>query len=83
MLLNGLAILAVVFNHASGWGYTAMVYWADRYRPVTVPNFDQVWSPSFYGLIDHWTTCRCLAFPHSYSSPVSSSPMRLALIRAA
>jgi len=51
MLLNGLAILAVVLNHASGWGYTAMVYWADRYRPVTVPNFDQVWSPGFYGLV--------------------------------
>ena len=51
MLLNGLAILAVVLNHASGWGYTAMVYWADRYRPVISPNFDQVWGFGFYGLI--------------------------------
>ena len=43
-LLMGLAILAVVVSHAAGWGQIAMINWADRYRPVTVPNFDQVGS---------------------------------------
>jgi probable poly-beta-1,6-N-acetyl-D-glucosamine export protein len=51
MLLSGLAILAVVLNHASGWGYTAMVYWTDQYRPVIAPNYDQVGGLSYYGLV--------------------------------
>jgi surface polysaccharide O-acyltransferase-like enzyme len=40
----GLAIFAVVLSHAAGWGQIAMVNWTDRYRPVTVPNFDAVGS---------------------------------------
>ncbi len=40
-LLNGLAIIAVVLNHAAGWGFTAMFWWTDRYLPVAVPNWDQ------------------------------------------
>jgi probable poly-beta-1,6-N-acetyl-D-glucosamine export protein len=50
-LLNGLAIIAVIFNHAAGWGYTAMIWWADRYLPVTVPyhGFDN--SLSYYVLL--------------------------------
>lgn len=43
-LLMGIAIFAVVLSHAAGWGQVAMVNWADRYRPVTVPNFDAVGS---------------------------------------
>ena len=43
-LLNGLAIQAVVANHASGWGITAMFWWAHRYLPVESPNFDQLGS---------------------------------------
>ncbi len=50
LLLNELAIFAAVLNHAQSWGFTAMVFWADRYRPVTVPNFDQVGSASYYAL---------------------------------
>ncbi len=50
-LLSGLAILAVVCNHATGWGYTAMFWWAHRYRPVASPNFDQLGSPAYYGLV--------------------------------
>jgi membrane-bound acyltransferase YfiQ involved in biofilm formation len=47
-LLMGLAILAVVWSHAAGWGQIAMFLWADRYRPVTGPNFDQLGSlPSY------------------------------------
>lgn len=41
-LLMGLSILAVVISHAAGWGQIAMINWADRYRPVVAPNFDQV-----------------------------------------
>lgn len=49
-LLNGLAILGVVCHHAAGWGYTAMFWWADRYRAVSVPNFDQVGTLPYYAL---------------------------------
>jgi len=45
--LNGLAILAVVLNHAGGWGQVAMFWWTHRYRPVSVPNFDAIGSPSY------------------------------------
>jgi membrane-bound acyltransferase YfiQ involved in biofilm formation len=50
-LLNGLAILAVVCNHAGAWGYTAMFWWVDRYRPVVAPNYDQVGSLAYYVLL--------------------------------
>ncbi|HFE67395.1 MAG TPA: acyltransferase [Chloroflexi bacterium] len=50
LLLNGLAAIGVVVNHATGWGYTAMFWWAHRYRPVTSPNFDQMGGLSYYGL---------------------------------
>lgn len=52
MLLNGLAILAVVLNHSALAGLTAMFWWTDRYRPgVSIPNWDQFGSLSHYGLI--------------------------------
>lgn len=51
-LLRGLAILAVVCNHATGWGYIAMFWWAHRYRQVgPLPNYDQLGSLPYYGLI--------------------------------
>lgn len=43
--LPGLAILAVILNHAGGWGYVAMVWWAHRYRDVVVPAYDQIFQP--------------------------------------
>jgi len=49
-MLNGLAILGVVLNHAGAWGFIGMFWWADRYRPVTVPNFDQMGSAAYYAL---------------------------------
>ncbi len=49
--LNGLAILAVVCNHATSWGITAMFWWTDRYLPVTVPNFDQIGTLPYYALL--------------------------------
>jgi hypothetical protein len=51
LMLSGLAILAVVMNHASQSGFVAMFWWTDRYRAVTVPNYDQMGSLSYYGLV--------------------------------
>lgn len=56
LLLSGLGIVAVVANHAAGWGDVAMFWWTDQYRPgVTVPNFDQLGSPAYYFLTLLWT----------------------------
>jgi peptidoglycan/LPS O-acetylase OafA/YrhL len=48
LALNGLAIIAVVANHATGWGEVAMFWWTHRYRPVTVPNFDALGTPAYF-----------------------------------
>ena len=50
-LLMGLAILAVVLSHAAGWGQIAMFLWTDRYRPVEVPNYDQLGTLPYYVLL--------------------------------
>jgi peptidoglycan/LPS O-acetylase OafA/YrhL len=50
LLLNGLAVLGVVLNHTIGWGFIAMFWWANQYRPVSVPNFDQFGTPVYYSL---------------------------------
>jgi peptidoglycan/LPS O-acetylase OafA/YrhL len=50
-LLNGVAILGVVFNHAAGWGLVAMFYWAHRYLPITTPNYNQIGSLPYYVLL--------------------------------
>ncbi len=50
-LLSGLAILAVVCNHATSWGLTAMFWWTDHYRPVSAPNFDQIGTLPYYLLL--------------------------------
>lgn len=50
-LLNGIAILLVVLNHAVGWGFTAMFWWTDRFRDVSVPNFDAMSTPTYYILL--------------------------------
>lgn len=50
-LLNGLAILGVVCNHAAGWGLFSMVFWANRYRPVAVPSYDHIGTLPYFGLI--------------------------------
>jgi peptidoglycan/LPS O-acetylase OafA/YrhL len=51
LLLSGLAILAVVCSHATGWGFIAMFRWTDSYSPVAVPNYDQVGSLPYYLLV--------------------------------
>lgn len=34
LLLNGVAIMGVILFHAAGWGFTAQLFWADRYNAV-------------------------------------------------
>lgn len=48
LLLAGLAILGLTINHSAGWGQIAMFLWTDRYRPVTVPNWDGFATPLHY-----------------------------------
>lgn len=47
LFLNGLAILAIPIQHASAYGLQALFDWTDRYLPVEVPNYDQLWSPAY------------------------------------
>ncbi|MBN1657060.1 MAG: acyltransferase [Anaerolineae bacterium] len=63
-LLGGLSILAVVASHAAGWGFIAMFFWTDRYRPVTVPNYDQIGTLSYYILVAvrSWASFAVAAF---------------------
>lgn len=42
--------MGVVLNHAAGWGYVAMFWWADRYAPVVAPNFGAMGSPAYFAL---------------------------------
>jgi hypothetical protein len=47
LFLNGLAVLMLPFHHAASLGIQAMFFWTHRYRPVSVPNFDQIDSLSY------------------------------------
>ena len=51
LLLSGLAILAVIANHAGGFGQIAAFLWTDSYQPVSVPNWDQLGTPVHYVLL--------------------------------
>lgn len=48
LLLNGLAALMVVLNHSASYGLNALFFWTDRYRDVSVPNFDQFGSIAYH-----------------------------------
>jgi peptidoglycan/LPS O-acetylase OafA/YrhL len=50
LYLNGLAILAVIIFHASGWGFTAMFSWSHRYLPPQIDPFTQINSLPYYVL---------------------------------
>ena len=50
LLLNGLAVIGAVVNHALGWGFTSLFWWTDRYEAVAVPDFSQLGSPTYYAL---------------------------------
>jgi len=48
--LNGIAVICAVITHALGWGYTTLFWWTDRYQNVSVPDFSQFGSPTYYVL---------------------------------
>lgn len=50
LLLNGIAVIGVAINHASGYGFRAMFLWTDRYLQVSVPDYSQAGSLAFYGI---------------------------------
>ena len=51
LLLRGLAILAVVANHATGWAFVAMFWWTHRYAAAPVPDYGQMGSPTYWSLM--------------------------------
>ena len=50
LLLGGLAILAVVCNHAAQWGTISMFWWTDRYLPTLLPIDYQMNTLSYFAL---------------------------------
>ncbi|MHB8134443.1 MAG: acyltransferase [Anaerolineaceae bacterium] len=50
LYLNGIAIIAVILFHASGWGFTAMFPWAHRYLPIGADAYQRIGSFSYYFL---------------------------------
>lgn len=50
LLLNGISALGAVIYHASGWGFTSLFWWTDRYASVPVPDFSQMGGVSYYAL---------------------------------
>ena len=48
LLLNGLAALMVPIHHATAYGLQALFDWTNRYRQVSVPNYDQLGSLPYY-----------------------------------
>jgi hypothetical protein len=51
LLLNGLAAIGVAMYHAAAFGFDALFEWTNRYRAVTVPNYDAIGSLSYYFLV--------------------------------
>lgn len=50
LLLNGLAILGVIFFHAGGWGFTALFAWKARYLPYVDAGFQPLGSADYFAL---------------------------------
>lgn len=50
LLLNGLAAIGAVVNHATGWGFTSLIWWAHRYDAAAGPDFSQVGTPTYYAI---------------------------------
>jgi surface polysaccharide O-acyltransferase-like enzyme len=51
LYLNGLAILMIPLQHATGYGLQAMFLWTDQYLPVEVPNYSLIGSFSYHLII--------------------------------
>lgn len=50
LLLNGLAVVAAVVQHGTGWGYTSLFWWTDRYSDVVPPDFSRMGGAEYYAL---------------------------------
>jgi len=50
LYINGLATIAAVIHHSMHWILTGLFWWTDRYRSVTIPNYDELGSLSYYGI---------------------------------
>jgi len=63
-ILSGLAIIGVVIHHSVHWVLTAMFWWADRYRPVTIPDYTELGSVNYFllRLIDQFAIIGFMAF---------------------
>jgi surface polysaccharide O-acyltransferase-like enzyme len=48
LLLNGLAISAVILFHAEGWGFTALFSWSHRYLPAGADPAAQASTAAYY-----------------------------------
>jgi peptidoglycan/LPS O-acetylase OafA/YrhL len=64
LILNGLAAVCAVINHAVVWELTAMFWWTDRYLPAGSPSYDPFESWRFFtvGLIDQLVFFAVFAF---------------------
>ncbi len=51
LFLNGLAILTIPIHHATAYGLQAMFIWTDRFRDVSVPNYDLLGSLAYYVMV--------------------------------
>ena len=51
LLLIGLATFCLPLFHSAAYGFQAMFSWTNRYQPVSVPNYDQVGTLSYYALV--------------------------------
>lgn len=63
LILNGIAIIAVVLNHTTYWSDIAMFWWTDRYLPVTVPDYSQ------WGSTTHITLLEIRGFTAAFAVP--------------
>lgn len=50
LLLNGIAAIGAVVNHATGWGFTSLIWWTHRYDAGAGPDFSQVGTSTYYAI---------------------------------
>jgi surface polysaccharide O-acyltransferase-like enzyme len=80
LVLNGLAAVCAVSHHASVWAITAMFWWADQYRPTSIPNYDEAGSLEFLvlRLLDQFSqpAVPAFLFVSGYFVSIAAGPTR-------
>ncbi len=51
LTLLGIAVICVVLFHSTVYGFNSLFFWTNRYADVSVPNFDQYGTPTYYSLL--------------------------------